>query len=69
MEAAFLKAKVEELGCEFDAKVREFKTKKIEKTKKDKEAELISKINQESLTGMVNVATQIFEEETKNEGK
>ena len=36
MEAAFLKAKVEELGCEFDAKAKEFKVKVMkEETKKE----------------------------------
>jgi hypothetical protein len=36
MEAAFLKAKVEELGCEFDAKAKEFKAKVAkEETKKE----------------------------------
>jgi len=36
MEAAFLKAKVDELGCEFDAKGREFKAKAAKKeTKKE----------------------------------
>lgn len=35
VEAALLKAKVEELGCEFDAKAKEFKVKVKEETKKE----------------------------------
>jgi len=35
MEAAFLKAKVEELGCEFDAKGKEFKVKAKKEEVKD----------------------------------
>ena len=36
MEAAFLKTKVEELGCEFDAKAKEFKVKVVkEEAKKE----------------------------------
>ena len=35
MEATFLKAKVEELGCEFDKKAGEFKAKAKEETKKE----------------------------------
>jgi len=35
MEATFLKAKVEELGCEFDAKAKEFKTKAKKEEVKD----------------------------------
>lgn len=35
MEAAFLKAKVEELGCEFDKKAMEFKVKAVKEEVKD----------------------------------
>lgn len=72
MEGAFLKAKVDELGCEFDKEDKEFRAKKFAekpKTNKQKEAELIAKLNSETLGIMANAGVEILEEETKEEGK